>query len=939
MPWRVGDLITGRYEIERRLGGGSMGDVFLAEDRLLKKPVALKVLRPELAQNRDTVRRFLREVALAHSVTHQNVVRIYDTGEERGLPFFTMEVLQGQVLDELLEGPDGKPVHAAERMPIRKIRSIAFDVLDAMEAAHRAGVVHRDLKPGNVMLTHRGAIVMDFGVAGIDDIDRAADPPSTSSLRSLVRTEVGTIFGSPAYMAPELWEGQAATVQSDLYAFGVMLYQMLTGRLPFSAKTPAAFVEKLSTAPPPPLRSLRRDVPWNLVRLVRRCMARDPEVRPTSAANAANLISPLRGRQRRRFAWGASGVAAVVVGSLWFRATPSWRDLGLPDALAEAELAAAVRSFDVGERGAALRRLDRLAVRAPDSAGLAFWRATVLHDIGDPRGRLARCGGPEPRGSATWIEMAQAACEATYRIAEPGEQTLDDGPRAVGHELVPLAVEWSLLPKLDAEPSNPEVLSLAETVLDRMADEPEWENDWITPVRWRLARQHLAAAVGSAPPKRKSSDDDERFADAPAILEGDALRALLDGDEQSLTRLAGKLRPLDPTLTVRRQMHDGRMEDAWASIEELGDDDPFVPGLVSMWCGYQLRFEVPSRPPRCDDLPPGLTRALWDVREGRPADVAALDAGSAAVVRRYAAVEAGRCAGVDKRAPRLRTIAPPFETFAAEIELTAALCPASPSFSDPKRANELANALVQLSPNDPWVHLAAGPGRRRRPQPPQACRGQAAAGLRALGPRRPHAAAGRPDPRHPRGDRRESRQGHGPHALTACRAPADTVPARDFGRPVVPRRGGAVAPGHPLPRPRAPAPVGHRLGQGRMAGRRRRPTDPRCDRVVVDFPARPLPSRDRRGDRDPGEHARPRHVRGIHPRAGGGPRRAAAGRRAVRLRQGVLRRLWLGRRRGRAQAQLPGPTPAGRAAAHPVRGAAGRLPRRDPRRAVGQRRG
>ncbi|MEM6995016.1 MAG: protein kinase, partial [Myxococcota bacterium] len=281
VPWAVGDLISGRYEIERPLGGGSMGDVFLGEDRLLKKPVALKVLRPDLAENRDTVRRFLREVALAHSVTHQNVVRIYDTGEEKGLPFFTMEVLQGQVLDELLEGPDGA-VAASERMPIKKIRSIAFDVLDAMEAAHRAGVVHRDLKPGNVMLTHRGAIVMDFGVAGIDDMLERGKlaPPSTTSLRSLVRTEVGTIFGSPAYMAPELWEGQAATVQSDLYAFGVMLYQMLTGRLPFSAKTPAAFVEKLSTAPPPPLRSLRRDVPWNLVRLVRRCMARDPEERP-----------------------------------------------------------------------------------------------------------------------------------------------------------------------------------------------------------------------------------------------------------------------------------------------------------------------------------------------------------------------------------------------------------------------------------------------------------------------------------------------------------------------------------------------------------------------------------------------------------------------------------------------------------------------------------
>ncbi|MBL4683601.1 MAG: serine/threonine protein kinase, partial [Nannocystaceae bacterium] len=433
VPWAVGDLIAGRYEIERPLGGGSMGDVFLGQDRLLKKPVALKVLRPDLAQSRDTVRRFLREVALAHSVTHQNVVRIYDTGEEKGLPFFTMEVLQGQVLDELLDRHHSDTTTTADRLPIAKIRSIAFDVLDAMEAAHRAGVVHRDLKPGNVMLTHRGAIVMDFGVAGIDDMrERGKVPPATTTLRSLVRTEVGTIFGSPAYMAPELWEGQSATVQSDLYAFGVMLYQMLTGRLPYSAKTPAAFVEKLSTGPPPPLRSLRRDVPWNLVRLVRRCMARDPQERPVSASAAANLISPLRGQKRRRFVTGAIAVSSIAVASLWMRATPSWRELGLPDSLAEAELSAAVRAFDIGERAAALRRLDRLAVRTPQSAALAFWRATVMHDLGDVRGRVARCGLTPTRGSPAWLKLAAAACEPRYRLALPAEQTLERGPHSIG---------------------------------------------------------------------------------------------------------------------------------------------------------------------------------------------------------------------------------------------------------------------------------------------------------------------------------------------------------------------------------------------------------------------------------------------------------------------------------------------------------------------------
>src|SRR5689334_5830301 len=146
-----------------------MGVVFLASDRLLKKQVALKVLRSDLAKSRATVRRFLREVALAHSVTHPNVVRIYDTGEADGLPYFSMEHLQGQTLDELIEagrpreGSDGDPP-----MMLREIREISYEILSGLAAAHEVGIVHRDLKPANVMLTHRGAIVMDFGVAGFD---------------------------------------------------------------------------------------------------------------------------------------------------------------------------------------------------------------------------------------------------------------------------------------------------------------------------------------------------------------------------------------------------------------------------------------------------------------------------------------------------------------------------------------------------------------------------------------------------------------------------------------------------------------------------------------------------------------------------------------------------------------------------------------------------
>jgi len=709
VPWEAGHLVSGRYEIERPLGGGSMGQVFLAEDRLLKKPVALKVLRPELAQRRDTVRRFLREVALAHSVTHQNVVRIYDTGEDQGLPFFTMEVLQGQVLEDLFEGPDGHRPPTAERLSIKKIRAIAFNVLDGMEAAHLAGVVHRDLKPGNVMLTHRGAIVMDFGVAGIDDVlDRSKIPEATASPWSLVRTEAGTIFGSPAYMAPELWEGQPASVQSDLYAFGVMLYQMITGRLPHSAKTPAAFVEKLASAPPPPLRSLRRDVPWSLVRLVRRCMARDIEERPLSASAAANLISPLRNQHRRRFVVGAGLLAAAVVGALWMRTAPSWRSLGLPDTLAEAELSAAIRAFDVGERGAALRRLERLSIRAPDSAALTFWRATVLHDLGDPDGRRASCNGRTTlRGSPSWQELAQGACESPYRLAAPAEQTLRDGPRSIGPELLPLAVQWHLIPRLDLDPQDPEAVADADAALASLSEEQDLQAMWALPMRTQLARTHLADAMtaggGARVPRPAPATDTDL--DIPLLLEVRTLRALLDGDMSTAAGLAERLRPVDPTMALRIQMHDGRLAAAWKGIEALGDD-PHRVALVTMWCGYALRFEMTTRPRQCADLAPGLTRSLWDVFEHQQGDTGLLPETSIAMVERFGAVAAGRCGGGDTRPPRVRQVVPPFEMFAAELELTAALCPASPAVTDLVRGHSLAMALSTLSPNDPWLLIA-----------------------------------------------------------------------------------------------------------------------------------------------------------------------------------------------------------------------------------------
>lgn len=714
--WAPGELVASRYAIERVLGGGSMGDVFLAHDRLLGKPVALKVLRPELAQRRDTVRRFHREVALAHSVTHRNVVRIYDTGEQDGLPFFTMELLQGEVLDELLESPSGRSLHGAERLSIRKIREIAIDVLDAMDAAHRAGVVHRDLKPGNVMLTHRGAIVMDFGVAGIEEsLERGRPNPSHESLRSLVRTEVGTIFGSPAYMAPELWEGEPATVQSDLYAFGVMLYQMLTGRLPFSAKTPAAYVERLNSGPPPPLRSLRRDTPWSMVRLVRKCMARDPELRPLGAAAAANMISPLRSRQRRRAAVFAGVLAATAITVLAVQSRPRYARLGLSDPRAEAELASSVRDLDAGELGAAVRRLERVAASAPHSAAVRFWRATALHELGDEPARLAACDDVPLRGSARWIELAEAACEPTFRFGDAIVGALHG--EGIGREVLPLAIEGELLPRLAADPRDQAARELAEQTLVRLEDpDPDVESEWAMPVRSQLARVELLVALDRSSAAQELLDT-QLAGDAPAPrLASDAARlSLLLGDRRRAAALADAVGDVDPTPAVRLLLHDGRLDAAWTRIQAEPSAHRRA-GLVSLWCGYALRMAMTTRPPRCRDLPPGLTAALWDAAEGQLVDETGLGPGERAIVTRQLELWAGDCrsAHVDKDAITIRWVAPPFELHAAELEVQAATCEADEG-ADVEKARALARKLVALAPDDPWVQMVAAEVDARSP--------------------------------------------------------------------------------------------------------------------------------------------------------------------------------------------------------------------------------
>jgi hypothetical protein len=710
-PWREGGLIDERYHLDRRLGGGAMGEVWLASDGLLKKSVALKVLRPELAKSRATVRRFLQEVALAQSVTHPNVVRIHDTGEAYGLPYFTMEYLQGQTLDELVGRHGELPNVDTPPMTLREIRELCMEILEGLEAAHRVGVIHRDLKPANVMLTHRGAILMDFGVAGVEAFPGLTSKPSPdpNEARSLIHTEAGTIFGSPAYMAPELWEGASATVQSDLYSFGVMLYQMLTGRLPYDAANAAAFLEKLRNTKPVPVRALRKDTPWRLASAVERCMARAPEERPGTAKTVVDLVTPLA--RRRGLVVGAAIVAigASVAAGAAMRISPSYERLGLPDRVAEADLHAAIRSWDVGDHDSARRQLGRLATRAPDSAAVTFWRATVEWELRDHDARLFACrAGEDPvwLGSPEWIDLADTACGSSYGLGDALLATLGGGPGGLSDAHLPLAVAGSLVPQVEAGTDRSGTVERqAGAVLDRLDAGPSFDDGPYTPVRWDLARVDLNIALGRIDMARELiARLLDRHPDAPIVESRAAWLYTQLGENERAGLWAGQVEPHDPRPAIRLLLEDGRLDEAWNRVLQE-EDSPYHAALVDAWCGYAFRFELPTPPPQCDALGPGLVRTLWGRATGRGTDGATMTPYERSIAAQQASLNLGECLDRVAQSPVLTHTAPPFETYLAQLQISAAVCAHAPTNSDLPTARRLAEELSTVTPGDPWAIL------------------------------------------------------------------------------------------------------------------------------------------------------------------------------------------------------------------------------------------
>ena len=288
-------VFNDRYEIQQRLGRGGMADVYLARDRLLERRVAVKVLFPEFATDPSFVARFRREAQAAANLTHPNIVAVYDWGQQGGTYFIVMEYVNGRTLAEVLRG-EGKlsPIRAA---------TVSSEVAAALGFAHRNGVVHRDVKPGNILVTDSGDVkVADFGIA------RVANAGTDAGL-----TQAGSVMGTAAYFSPEQAQGASPDPRSDLYSLGIVMYEMVGGRPPFTGENPVSIAYKQVHEAPPRLRDLTPDVPVAFEAIVAKLLAKNPAARYANADDLRLDLTRFRDGQRPEAL--AQAAAAAGAGS------------------------------------------------------------------------------------------------------------------------------------------------------------------------------------------------------------------------------------------------------------------------------------------------------------------------------------------------------------------------------------------------------------------------------------------------------------------------------------------------------------------------------------------------------------------------------------------------------------------------------------------------
>jgi eukaryotic-like serine/threonine-protein kinase len=457
----------GPYEVQAPLGAGGMGEVYKARDTRLERTVAVKVLPEHLSKSEEIRQRFEREAKTISQLSHPHICALYDVGNQDGVEYLVMEYLEGETLsDRLSKGP----------LPLEQTLKYGTEIADALDRAHRAGIVHRDLKPGNVMLTKSGVKLLDFGLAKlaapssgvVSGLSMLPTTPKGSNL-----TAEGTILGTFQYMAPEQLEGKDADTRTDIFAFGSVLYEMATGRKAFSGSSQASLITSIMGSNPEPISTLAPMAPPALDRVVKTCLAKDPEERWQSAHDIANELKWIaqgssagvaapaalvsRRRSREQLAWFLAAafllLAIATLGVFWRRPAPDTRVVRLS---LEMPARAPFESFDHatlspdgrriafvahaanGKRSLWIRSLGSLqatplpgtddAVQlfwSPDSASIGFFAEGKLKRIeasGGPPQVLA--DAPAPSGGS-WgregvILFTKNQYDVVYRVLENG---------------------------------------------------------------------------------------------------------------------------------------------------------------------------------------------------------------------------------------------------------------------------------------------------------------------------------------------------------------------------------------------------------------------------------------------------------------------------------------------------------------------------------------
>ncbi|HVS33077.1 MAG TPA: protein kinase, partial [Thermoanaerobaculia bacterium] len=363
----------GRYQIRHKLGSGGMGEVYLAWDPELEREVAIKVLRADQDESPERTRRFVQEAKASSAFSHPNVAHVYEIGTAGDLRYIAMEVVQGETLRQRI---------ARGEMPVDDVISIASQIAAALSAAHGSGIVHRDMKPENVIVRPDGYVkVLDFGLAKLVRLDSEAE--------TLLKTRPGAVMGTPCYMAPEQFGGSDVTPPADVFSLGVVLYEMLTGRRPFDGDDNTALARAILSEDPVPPTKLRDAIPSRLCEILTKALQKDPELRYPSAAElledlkqvsrettAAAVVSSrseLAAPRRRRWIAIAITLLTLIVAAVVIVAAQRVQSLRE----ARAAVDEAQRLVDKRDRSIAVLPFQNLSAEAEN----AFFAAGVHEDV------------------------------------------------------------------------------------------------------------------------------------------------------------------------------------------------------------------------------------------------------------------------------------------------------------------------------------------------------------------------------------------------------------------------------------------------------------------------------------------------------------------------------------------------------------------------------